>query len=55
MCTKAVVCPLQVSIFSVRQSDWHAVSDQCVVRSAPAAPLHGHGGTTGWRPSLGKL
>lgn len=48
------VCPLQVPILSVWQPDRHAVPDQRSVRSAAAASLHGHVGTPGGRPSMGK-
>ena len=50
-----VVCPLQVPVLSVWQPDRYAVSDQRSVRPAPAASLHGHGGTPGRRPSMGKV
>uniref|UniRef100_A0AAQ4QKI9 Solute carrier family 43 member 2 n=1 Tax=Gasterosteus aculeatus aculeatus TaxID=481459 RepID=A0AAQ4QKI9_GASAC len=43
-----------VPVLSVRQPDGDAVPDQRPVRSAPAAPLHGHGGTPGGGPPLGQ-
>lgn len=51
--TKSPLLPLQIPVLPVRQSDWHAVSGQCCVCSAAAAPVSGHDGTPGWRPVLG--
>lgn len=47
-------CPSQVSIQSLRDTDRPSVPHQCRVRSAAAAALHGHGGTSTWRPLLGE-
>uniref|UniRef100_A0A6Q2XZS0 Large neutral amino acids transporter small subunit 4 n=1 Tax=Esox lucius TaxID=8010 RepID=A0A6Q2XZS0_ESOLU len=43
-----------VSFVPVRQPDRDAVVDQCPVRPASAAPLHGHDGSPEWRPPLGE-
>ncbi len=53
MITNNLFVRLQVPIISVRQSDRNAVIGQRCVRSAAAAFVHGHDGTTEGRPTLG--